>query len=201
MRLITTTQVTVDGVLQGLGGAEEDRRGGFTRGGWAFRHGDAAVGEHVTATYRAASAFLFGRWTYDLFAGYWGAMDPAAHPIAAALHDRPRYVVSSRPVEPSWPGTQPLTGDVTAAVQRLRAEGEGDLLVPGSGTLVRWLLAHDLVDELELLVYPVVVGQGTRLLPQDGPQVPLDLLSSWSTPGGVLVQRYRPGAAVSEPTP
>ena len=85
-----------------------------------------------------------------------------------------------------------LAGDVAAAVRRLRAEGDGDLLVPGSGVLVRWLLAHDLVDRVELLVHPVVVGQGTRLFPQDGPDLRLDLLSTTTTPGGVTIQTYRP---------
>lgn len=193
MRLTTTTHVSLDGVLQGMGGSDEDTRGGFTRGGWALGSGDAAVGEHVVAEYRAAAAFLLGRRTYDIFAGYWGTFpDPGSHPVAAALQDRPRYVASTTLTQPAWAGTTVLAGDLVAAVGRLRDEGDGDLLVPGSGALVRWLLAHDLVDRVELLVHPVVVGQGARLFPQDGPDLRLELLSSTTTPGGVTIQTYRP---------
>jgi dihydrofolate reductase len=193
MRLTTTTHVSLDGVLQGMGGSREDLRGGFTRGGWARGSDDPALGEHVAAHYAAAAAFLLGRRTYEIFAGYWGTFpDPASHPVAAALHDRPRYVASTMLTEPGWAGTTVLAGDLVAAIGALRAEGDGDLLVPGSGALVQWLLAHDLVDRMELVVHPVVVGQGTRLFPQEGPDLRLELVSSTTTSGGVTIQTYRP---------
>ncbi|MCG7284421.1 dihydrofolate reductase family protein [Cellulomonas sp. ACRRI] len=193
MRLTTTTHVSLDGVLQGMGSADEDPRGGFTRGGWALGSGDPAVGDLVAAEYDDAAAFLLGRRTYEIFAGYWGTFpDPASHPVAAALHDRPRYVASRTLTHPAWPGTTVLAGDLAEAVGRLRSTGDGDLLVPGSGALVRWLLAHGLVDRMRLLVYPVVVGQGERLFPQDGPYLRLTLVSSTTTPGGVTVQTYEP---------
>jgi dihydrofolate reductase len=193
MRVTTTTHVSLDGVLQGMGAADEDTRGGFVRGGWALGSGDPAVGDLVAAEYAGAAAFLLGRRTYEIFAGYWGAFaEPAAHPVAAALHDRPRYVASRTLTDPAWSGTTVLAGDLAAAVGRLRASGDGDLLVPGSGALVRWLLAHGLVDRMTLLVYPVVVGQGMRLFPQDGPDLRLTLVSSTTTPGGVTVQTYEP---------
>lgn len=118
--------------------------------------------------------------------------DPASHPVAAALHDRPRYVASRTLTDPAWSGTTVLAGDLATAVGRLRSTGEGDPLVPGSGVLVRWLLAHGLVDRMRLLVYPVVVGQGGRLFPQEGPDLRPTLVSSTTTPGGVTVQTYEP---------
>jgi dihydrofolate reductase len=193
MRLTTTTNVTVDGVMQGLGGPDEDRRGGFDRGGWAIPLVDPEAGDHIDEVYRGAAAFLFGRRTYEIFAGYWGAMiDTTKSPIAGALNSRPKYVVSSSLTDPQWAGTSVVTGDVAAAVGDLKAQGDGDLLVPGSGVLVRWLLANDLVDELDLLTYPVVIGQGTRLFPDSGPDVALDLVGSRATSRGITIQTYRP---------
>lgn len=192
MWLTTTTHLTLDGVLQGMGGPQEDTRGGFTRGGWALANGDEQIGEHVGAQYASAAAFLFGRWTYETFAGYWGVMPPESHPVAAALHARPKYVASTTLVDPPWSGTRVLGTDLAHAVRDLKQDGDGELLVPGSGVLVRWLLAHDLVDRLELLTYPVVVGQGTRLFPRSGPDVALELLTSRTTPGGVTIATYRP---------
>lgn len=138
MRLITTTNVSVDGVMQGLGGPDEDRSGGFARGGWAIPLLDTEAGEYLNQVYGRAAAFLFGRRTYEIFAGYWGAMaDPSTNPIAAALNSRPKYVVSTSLTDPQWAGTTVLTGDVAAAISDLKAHQDGELLVPGSGALVR----------------------------------------------------------------
>lgn len=192
MWLTTTTHVSLDGVMQGMGGPQEDTRGGFTRGGWALANGDEQTGEHVGAQYAAAAAFLFGRWTYETFAGYWGVLPAAGHPVAAALHDRPKYVASTTLVDPAWSGTRILGADIAQGIRELKQQGDGELLVPGSGVLVRWLLAHDLVDRLELLTYPVVVGQGRRLFPRSGPGTTLDLMVSRTTPRGVTIATYRP---------
>lgn len=193
MRLTTTTNVSVDGVMQGLGGPDEDRTGGFDRGGWAIPLLDTGTGDYLNQIYGGAAAFLFGRRTYEIFAGYWGAMtDPSANPIAAALNSRPKYVASTSLTDPKWAGTTVLTGDVAAAVVDLKTQQEGELLVPGSGALVRWLLASDLVDQLDLLIYPVVVGQGARLFPDSGPDIALDLVSSRTTSRGITIQTYRP---------
>lgn len=193
MRLTTTTNVSVDGVMQGLGGPDEDRTGGFDRGGWAIPLLDAETGDYLNQIYSGAAAFLFGRRTYEIFTGYWGAMtDPSTSPIAAALNSRPKYVASTSLTDPQWAGTTVLNGDVAAAIGDLKANPDGELLVPGSGALVRWLLAKGLVDQLDLLTYPVVVGQGARLFPDSGPDIALDLLSSRSTSGGITIQTYRP---------
>ena len=193
MRLTTTTNVSVDGVMQGLGGPDEDRRGGFDRGGWAPPLVDTETGDYLDQVYGGAAAFLFGRRTYEIFARSWGAMiDMAKMPIGVALNSRPKYVASTSLTDPEWAGTRVLTGDVAAAVRDLKAQQDGDLLVPGSGVLVRWLLANDLVDQFDLLIYPVILGQGTRLFPDTGPDTALDLVSSRTTSGGLTIQTYRP---------
>jgi dihydrofolate reductase len=194
MKLTTTTNISVDGVMQGCGGPDEDRRGGFERGGWQRPPGrfDAGLGAFIVEVYQRADAFLFGRWTYELFAGYWGVMAESDHPIAAALNTRPKYVASTTLTDPQWADTTVLSGDVAAAVGELKAKPGGELQVHGSGNLVRWLLDNDLVDEITLLTFPVVVGQGARLFPATGPDTALELVDSQSTPKGVSIQVYRP---------
>jgi dihydrofolate reductase len=194
MKLTTTTQVSVDGVMQGPGGSGEDRSGGFERGGWARspKLFDNETMTFVQEVYQRADAFLFGRRTYELFAGYWGMREDLEHPIADALNTQPKYVVSTTPTEPRWANTTVLSGDVATAIGELKAKPGGELQVHGSGILTRWLLENDLVDEMNLLIVPVVVGQGTRLFPDTGPDIALDLLDSRAFPKGVTIQVYRP---------
>jgi dihydrofolate reductase len=193
MTLTTTTNVSVDGVMQGLGGADEDRRGGFERGGWAIPLVDPDAMAYLDEVYSKATAFLFGRRTYEIFARSWGAFhDPSNSPIAAALNRRPKYVASNILTDPSWAGTTVLQGDLATTIGTIKAKDVGTMLVPGSGALVRWLLANDLVDQLDLVTYPVIIGQGTRLFPGTGPDMALRLLASRTTPGGITIQTYRP---------
>lgn len=191
MKLTTTTQVSVDGVMQGCGGPDEDRRGGFERGGWAIGHFDKEAMTFVEQVYQRADAFLFGRRTYELFAGYWGVRADVNPTIAAALNTRPKYVASTTLTDPQWADTTILSGDVAAAIGELKARPGGELQVHGSGALVRWLLDNDLVDEMNLLIVPVVVGQGTRLFPDTGPDMALDLVDSRAFPKGGTIQVYR----------
>jgi dihydrofolate reductase len=195
MKLTTITNVSVDGVMQGLGGPDEDRRGGFERGGWALPLfvSDNEAMTFVNQVYQRADAFLFGRRTYEIFAGSWGVMpDPGSNPIAAALNTRPKYVASTTLTDPQWADTTVLSGDLAAAVGELKAKRGGELQVHGSGALIRWLLDNNLVDEIILLTYPVVIGQGTRLFPDTGPDTALDLVESRTTPKGLTIQVYRP---------
>ncbi|MFC4472690.1 dihydrofolate reductase family protein [Streptomyces xiangluensis] len=192
MKLTTITNVSVDGVMQGLGGPDEDRRDGFERGGWALPLFDDEAETFLGQVYQRADAFLFGRRTYEIFAGYWGAIADPANPIAAALNTRPKYVASTTLTDPQWADTTVLSGDVAAAIGELKAKPAGELQVHGSGALVRLLLDNHLVDELILLTYPVVVGQGTRLFPATGPDTALELVDSQSTPKGVTIHVYRP---------
>ncbi|MPZ67811.1 MAG: dihydrofolate reductase [Pseudonocardiaceae bacterium] len=193
MKLTTTTFVSVDGVMQGIGNPDEDRSGGFERGGWTTPHFDNETATFVNQVYQRADAFLLGRRTYEIFAGSWGAMaDPGGNPVAVALNTRPKYVASTTLTDPRWADTTVLSSEVAAAVGELRAEPGGELQVHGSGSLIRWLLDKDLVDEINLLIFPVVVGQGTRLFPDTGPDTALELVESRATPSGVMIQVYRP---------
>jgi dihydrofolate reductase len=196
MRLTTTTHVSVDGVMQGLGGADEDRRGGFERGGWALPLFVDEGATFLDEAFQRADAFLFGRRTYEIFAGSWGTGSWGANqgdnPISIALNTRPKYVASTTLSDPQWADTTVLSGDVAAAIGELKARRGGELQVHGSGNLVRWLLDDHLVDEITLLTYPLVVGQGTRLFPANGPDTALELVDSRATPSGVTIQVYRP---------
>jgi dihydrofolate reductase len=196
MKLTTITHVSVDGVMQGLGGADEDRNGGFERGGWALPLFDDEGAAFVGEVFQRADAFLFGRRTYEIFARSWGTGSWGANqgnnPISVALNTRPKYVASTTLSDPQWADTTVLSGDVAAAVGELKAKPGGELQVHGSGKLVRWLFDNQLADEITLLTYPVVVGQGTRLFPATGRDTALELVDSRATASGVTVQVYRP---------
>src|SRR5436190_741475 len=176
MKLTTITHVSVDGVMQGLGGADEDRRGGFERGGWA----PAAVrqrGRDISQPGLPARRRLPVR-PADLrdLCRLLGVMpDPDNNPIAGPLNRRHKYVASTTLTDPQWADTTVLSGDVAAAIGELKTKPAGELQVHGSGALIRWLLENDLVDEITLFTYPVVIGQGTRLFADAGPDVALDL--------------------------
>jgi dihydrofolate reductase len=191
MQLTTTTQVSVDGVMQGPGGPEEDGHGRFERGGWA--HFDDEASTVMDEIYQRAEAFLFGRRTYEVFASSWGTWDdPGDSPIWTALNTKLKYVASTTLTDPRWANTTVVRGDLTAAVRELKAKPGGELQVHGCGALFRWLLDNDLVDEMTLFTFPVVVGQGTRLFPETGRERALELVESQATPSGVTIQVYRP---------
>jgi len=192
MKLTTTMQVSLDGVMQGNGGRHPGLDPGFERGGWARPLFDSEAMTYVDQVYQRADAFLFGRRTYELFAGYWGVRGDLENPIVGALNTRPKYVASDTLTEAGWAGTTVLSGDLAAAVGELKAKRGGELQVHGSGALTGWLLANGLVDEMNLLVVPVVVGQGTRLFPANGPDMAFDLVESRAFPKGITLQVYRP---------
>ncbi|SEE17514.1 dihydrofolate reductase family protein [Jiangella alba] len=191
MKLTAIMQVTVDGVAQGNGGAHPDLDPGFVRGGWAMPHFDDEATAYVEQRCQSADAFLFGRRTYEFFASTWGTIDEMVNsPVGQAFQQRPKYVASTTLTDPGWTPATVVAG--ADAVRELKAAPGGELQVHGSIALVRGLLENDLVDELELLVFPVVVGEGTRLFPDDGPDHALDLAESRAFPKGVVVQTYRP---------
>jgi dihydrofolate reductase len=191
MKLTIITQVSVDGEVQGNGGPDENRSGGFERGGWARPLFDSEAMTFVDQVYQRTDAFLFGRRTYELFAGYWGVREDLENPIVSALTTKPKYVASNTLTDPKWSDTSVVSGDVATAIGEPKAKPGGELQVHGSGTLVRWLLDNALVDEITLLVCPVVVGQGTQLLPDNGRDLALDLVESRAFPKGITLQVYR----------
>ena len=194
MRLTTMTQVTVDGVVQGNGHATaEERAGGFHRAGWAMGRFGETTARLITETYQGADAFLFGRRTYEMFADTWGTHDEMrGSPIGVALNSAPKYVATTTLTAAGWANTEILTGDLERAVRGLKEVPGGELQVHGSGSLIRWLLAHDLVDELTLLTVPVILGQGSRLFPEDGLDTELDLVEASADEKGATVQVFRP---------
>ena len=190
MKLTATMMLAVDGVYQGPGGPTEDRRDGFDRGGWVAPHFDEETGRFVTAVFERADAFLLGRRTWQIFEGYWPHHDDG-DPVSHGINALPKHVPSTTLTDPGW-NTHVIDGNVEAAVRELKTEPGRELQVHGSGELLRWLLEHDLVDELHLQLYPVVVGDGRRLFPEQGQTHGLALVESRTTPSGVTIQTYRP---------
>jgi dihydrofolate reductase len=190
MKLTATMMLTVDGVYQGPGGPDEDRRGGFDRGGWTAPLFDEETGRFVTSVFERADALLLGRRTWEIFEAYWPHHDEG-DPVSHGINVLPKYVPSTTLEDPGW-NTHVIEGDVESAVRELKARSGRELQVHGSGDLLRWLLERDLVDELYLQIYPVVVGDGLRLFPERGQTHHLTLVESRSTPSGVTIQTYRP---------
>jgi dihydrofolate reductase len=190
IKLTATTFLSLDGVYQGPGGPDEDRRGGFERGGWQASHSDVEIGSAIRSIYERADALLLGRVTWAIWEPYWPHHDD--NPIGHTINVLPKYVPSTTLKDPAWQNTHVISGDIEAAVRELKAQPGRDLLLQGSGALLRWLLERDLVDELILFIYPIVVGDGLRLFPERGQTHDLALVESRATPSGVTVQTYRP---------
>ncbi|WAC67166.1 dihydrofolate reductase family protein [Agrococcus sp. SL85] len=166
MRLVAHEFMTLDGVMQGPGGSEEDTSGGFRHGGWVAPAFDDTVGEVVTGWFARTDALLFGRTTYDMMAAYWPLVTDPDDPVAQRLNTAPKHVVSTTldPAEAPWQGTASvIADDVVARIRALKDGGEGELQVHGSWQLLQTLIDERLLDELRLIVFPVVVGRGKRL--------------------------------------
>lgn len=192
MQLAVTTFLSVDGVYQGPGGPTEDRSGGFERGGWLVPHFDEATGQFIDEVFGQVDAFLLGRRTYDIFAASWpNATDPDDL-VANRLNTLPKYVASTTLKDPEWANTTVLERDVASAVRELKNRDGRELQVHGSGRLVQFLLDNDLVDRLNLLVFPVIVGAGRRLFPDSGIATGLALDESRTTGSGATISVYRP---------
>jgi dihydrofolate reductase len=192
MPLTVTTFLSVDGVYQGPGGPDEDRSGGFERGGWLVPHFDEATSEFMNSIFQNVDAFLLGRRTYEIFAASWPRATDPNDPVATKLNTLPKYVASTTLTDPEWANSRVIKGDVADFVRDLKEREDGELQVHGSGQLVRFLLEHDLVDRLNLLVFPVIVGAGRRLFSDSGMATGLALDESRTTPSGVTISVYRP---------
>lgn len=191
MRVVVMQFMTLDGVTQAPGAPDEDTTGGFAAGGWLVPHFDEAFEARVTAWTLQADAFLLGRRTYEAFAEAWPAVTDPADVIASALNGLPKYVVSTTVRDTPWGPAHVIgAGDLEAQVGALREAPGREVQVHGSTTLARSLLAAGLVDELRLVIAPVVVGPGRRLFPPDGHAAGLTHLRAETTPGGLAIHEY-----------
>jgi dihydrofolate reductase len=188
-KLMVTTFVSVDGVMQAPGGGDEDRDGGFEHGGWAVPHIDERFIQLMAALTSRADALLLGRRTYDIFAATWPLAE-AGDPIGAKMNGVRKYVASRTLDTVSWQNSTLLTGDVTEAVGRLKQGVGGEIQVHGSGELIQTLVGHDLVDEFHLLVFPVLIGSGKRLFAEGTVPSGLKLVGTTALSTGVLVSTY-----------
>ncbi|WP_431949420.1 dihydrofolate reductase family protein [Nocardia lijiangensis] len=191
MELSLTQFVTIDGVYQAPGGPQEDTSGGFTHGGWTAPYFDEAAGEFMNQVFARADAFLLGRRTYEIFAGYWPQHDDPADPIASNLNALPKYVGTHTLERADWAGTELLRGDLVEQVTDLTSREGREIQIHGSGNLAKTLLAAGLVDTLHLLTFPVLLGTGKRLFPTDSTPTAYHVIDSRTTPRGVHITTYR----------
>jgi dihydrofolate reductase len=189
-KLIAAVMISLDGVIQAPGGPGEDRSGGFALGGWAWPY--ASNGEAMDGLFTRPFALVLGRHTYDIFAGYWPqvARDAPHGAIADAFNAATKHVATHRPNTLAWAHSHALDGEVVDALRALKRSDGPDLVTQGSSALLHQLLARDVVDELRLLVYPIVLGHGKRLFNDDAQAAAFRLAGTRATPTGVVVSRY-----------
>jgi dihydrofolate reductase len=190
MRLVLQEFISLDGVTQGPGSPDEDTSDGFTAGGWLVPHLDETFIEAIRSWVSRADAYLFGRRTYENFARDWPNMPDPTDPVAASLNGSPKYVASNTLVEATWAPTTILSGDINASVAALKEQTGREIQIHGSARLGRSLLYAGIVDELRLVIAPVIVGSGRRLLEPDGRPIGLTLCASSTTPAGLTLNTY-----------
>jgi dihydrofolate reductase len=192
-KVIVQEWVSLDGVVQAPGSPNEDKSGGFRHGGWHLRYFDDMSRNWVVGNLTEAGGYLFGRRTYENFAGHWPNASAEEQVLAQPLNTRPKYVASTTLTEPlTWQNSTLLKGDVSAAVAALKQKDGGNLLVIGSPKLLQSLIDHDLVDEFRLMIDPVVVGGGKRIFGNDGVLRQLRLVDSRVTTTGAILATYAP---------
>jgi dihydrofolate reductase len=191
MRIVAFESVTLDGVMQAPGRPDEDTRGGFAHGGWATSYADELMGRQAAEGMGTTGGILLGRRTYEDFYGFWPKQPD--NPFTEALNNTEKYVVSNTLSEPlPWGNSTLLKGDPAEAVTELKGHPGKDLVVLGSGELVRMLIQRNLVDSYVLLIHPLVLGSGRRLFPDDGSPTPLRLIDSVTNTKGVMIATYEP---------
>jgi dihydrofolate reductase len=191
-KLIVAEQISLDGVIQSPGAPKEDPSGEFRLGGWIVPYADEAIGHALQDLFSQPFELLLGRRTYEIFAAYWPHVraDSASHAIADLFNSVPKHVATHRSDTLDWQNSHALEGDLADAIRALKDRDGVNLLTWGSGDMVRQLLAIGLVDELQLLIYPVVLGRGKRLFGDNAQASAFTLAHSNSTPRGVLIARY-----------
>jgi dihydrofolate reductase len=191
-KIVVFNSITLDGVMQAPGGPDEDRRGGFTRGGWAQPYNDEVMANLAAEGMADAGPLLFGRRTYEQFYSYWPHQTD--NPYTDVLNSSQKYVASRTLAEPlAWQNSTLLQGDAAAAVAELRDRPGKDIVVMGSGDLLQTLMRHGLVDSYILLIHPLVLGSGRRLFPDNGPDAKLRLVNTVPTTTGVIIATYEAG--------
>ncbi|MCC7360756.1 MAG: dihydrofolate reductase family protein [Anaerolineales bacterium] len=196
-KLTATTFVTLDGVMQGPGGPGEDDTNGFSSGGWSVKYWDPTLDEVMTATFAKQPDLLLGRKTYQTFAGYWPT---ATEPGAEDLNNARKYVASRTLDKVEWQNSTLLPGDLAAAVQALKAQPGPEIQVHGSSDLLQTLLRLRLVDEMQVLIFPVTVGRGKRLFGETVDPTGYKLLDTRVSATGVIIARYAPAGALQTGT-
>jgi dihydrofolate reductase len=188
-KLVVSTFVTLDGVMQAPGGPEEDRSGGFEHGGWLAPHFDDDAGAFMNEVFERVGSFLLGRRTYEIFAGYWPHVTDEDDPIASRLNNLPKYVASRSLENAEWQNSTVIR-DVPTEVAALKEQPGGELQVHGSANLIQTLIENDLVDAYNVLTFPVVLGTGKRLFPEGVMPGALRLTESRTTGTGVVISLY-----------
>jgi dihydrofolate reductase len=194
-KIIVAEFMSLDGVIQGPGGPEEDQSGGFQLGGWQAPFTDEAIGEEINDLHSQPFDLLLGRRTYDIWAAYWPHVE-SGHPIADMFNRVQKHVATHHPDSLDWKNSYALKGNLAEAVRALKEKGVDNLLIWGSGNMVQQLLAAGLVDELRLQIYPILLGPGKRLFSDNAQASAFTLAHSLSTPSGVLITRYARGGEV-----
>ncbi len=191
-RVIVFNSLTLDGVMQAPGRADEDVRGGFTFGGWALPYADEAMGRAAAESWANTGAILLGRRTYEDFYSVWPKRKD--NPYTEVLNNTLKYVASTTLKEPlPWMNSKLLEGDAAKAVARVKKEMSKDLVVLGSGVLVESLMRRNLIDQYVLLIHPLVLGSGRRMF-NGAEATPLQLIDSKTTAKGVVIATYQPAA-------
>ncbi|MDF0732386.1 dihydrofolate reductase family protein [Pseudomonas entomophila] len=191
-KLIVAAFISLDGVMQAPGGPQEDTRGGFRFGGWIVPYADEAFGQAMQALFSQPFELLLGRRTYDIFAGHWPRVksDSPDHGLAELFNQVPKHVATHRPESLDWRNSHVLGADPVAAVQALKQQDGATLLTQGSGELVQQLLAAGVVDELRLLIHPLLLGRGQRLFDEQAQPLAFELAESVVSSTGVVIARY-----------
>lgn len=189
-KIIVTTFVSLDGVMQAPGGPDEDTSGGFSFGGWTVPHADETTGAAILEIYGRPFELVLGRKTYDIFAGYWPRVSDPSHPIASVFNTVTKYVASRGRPKLEWHNSRWLGENTVASLRELKSQDGRDLLVVGSGDLLQTLWKNDLVDEFSVLIFPVVLGTGKRLFGDGAIPVGLKLVKSQISPSGVIIAYY-----------
>jgi dihydrofolate reductase len=190
-RIVVFQSLTLDGVMQAPGRPDEDRRSGFKYGGWATPYADPGIGKAAGESMAKSGSLLLGRRTYEDFYSVWP--NRTDNPFTEVLNNAQKYVASTTLKEPLvWKNSTLLKGNVAEAVARLKEQPGKDIVILGSGELIRSLMPHSLIDEYTLLIHPLILGSGQRLFPDDGTRNALRLINIQTTTAGVVVAIYQP---------